>query len=342
MLPYRCLFTRALGLVVLLAGAGCQPATPPASAADSAPTLPVEPPPPPLPALTVAESELKQSLEHEVTELVAIGPRNVTHSWNLATVTDHIALKLESYGYEVTRQGFMVGEELTQNLSVELPGGDKGNELVILGTHFDSLLESPGANGAATGASALLVLAKRARELRFQRSVQLVWWSNEADGQGQGKVGSRVFVQSLAGTSRPVFAAVTLGSIGHYSLVPGSQRYPDELLYGSENRTSFGNFLALVSNASSNDLLERVRLALGGVTLPVETLILPDSAPLAADGAQARFWEAGVPAIELSDTGVFRAPPLEGATDTTDKVDFERLARVTAGLEPLLAALAGQ
>jgi hypothetical protein len=337
----RCLFTRALGLALLVC-AGCQPAAPPATAASAAPAAPVEPPPPPLPALTPAEVELKQALEHEVGELVAIGPRNIAHSWNLATVTDHIALKLESYGYEVTRQGFMVGEELTQNLTVELPGGDRGNELVILGTQFDSVLESPGANAAATGAAALLVLAKRARELRFQRSVQLVWLSNEGDGQGSGKVGSRVFVQGLAGTSRPVFAAVALGSLGHYSLVPGSQRYPDELLYGSENRTRYGSFLALVSNAGSNDVLERARAALTGVTLPVETLILPDTAPLAADGVQARFWEAGLPAIELSDTGAFRDPPLEGASDTPDKLDFERLARVTAGLEPLLAALAGQ
>jgi hypothetical protein len=337
----RCLFQRALGLA-LLACAGCQPAAPPATVPGVAPAAPVEPPPPPLSALTAAEAELERALEREVGELVAIGPRNIMHSWNLATVTDHIALKLEGYGYEVTRQGFMVGEELTQNLSVELPGGDKGNELVILGTHFDSLLESPGANGAATGAAALLVLAERARELRFQRSVQLVWLSNEGDGQGQGKVGSRVFVQGLAGTSRAVFAAVILGSVGHYSLAPGSQRYPDELLYGSENRTRFGNFLALVSNPSSNDLLERVRAALGVVTLPLETLILPDSAPLAADGAQARFWEAGLPAIALTDTGAFRAPPLEGANDTADKVDFERLARVSAGLEPLLAALAGR
>lgn len=329
---------RGLGLA-LLAAAGCQPAAPPATAARAV-AAPAEPPPAPLPALTPGEAELKQSLEHEVGELVAIGPRNITHSWNLATVTDHIALKLEGYGYTVTRQGFMVGEELTQNLSVELPGGDKGNELVIVGTHFDTLLESPGANGAATGAAALLVLAKRARELRFQRSVQLVWLSNEGDGQGSGKVGSRVFVQGLAGASRPVFAAVTLGSLGHYSLSPGSQRYPEELLYGSEKRTRFGNFLALVSNAGSNDLLERARAALGGVSLPVEALILPDSAPLAADGAQARFWEAGVPAIQLSDTGAFRDPPLAGASDTVDKVDFDRLARVTAGLEPLLTALA--
>lgn len=337
----RSFLSRGLGLA-LLACVGCQPAAPPETPANVAPPVPAEPPPPPLPALTPAEAELKQSLEHEVGELVAIGPRNITHSWNLATVTDHIALRLEGYGYEVTRQGFMVGEELTQNLSVELPGGDKGNELVILGTHFDSLLESPGANGAATGAAALLVLAKRARELRFQRTVQLVWLSNEGDGQGIGKVGSRVFVQGLSGTSRAVFAAVTLNSLGHYSLVPGSQRYPDELLYGSENRTGYGSFLGLVSNASSNDVLERARAALAAVTLPVETLTLPDTAPLAASGAQARFWEAGLPAIALTDTGDFRSPPLEGASDTADKIDFDRLARVTAGLEPLLTALAGQ
>jgi hypothetical protein len=303
--------------------------------------VPAEPPPPPLPALTPAEAELEASLQHEVGELVAIGPRNIGHSWNLATVTDHIALRLEGYGYTVARQGFEVGEELTQNLTVELAGRDKGDELVIITTHYDSLLDSPGANGAATGAAALLVLAKSVLGKSFARTVQLVWLSNESGAQGDD-TGSSVYVRGLVAAKRSVFASVTLGSLGHYSLTPHSQRYPEELLYGSERRPKFGNFVALVANPPSDALLELAKAALGSLTLPLEPLILPDSAPLAADGPQARFWQAGLPGIALSDTGAFRDPPLEGAADTPDRVDFERLARVSAGLEPLLSALAGQ
>ena len=80
--------------------------------------------------------------------------------------------------------------------------------------------------------------------------------------------------------------------------------------------------------------------AIDPASLPVEELILPDQAPLAADGPQARFWEAGLSGLVLTDTAQFRTPFPEGADDTLDKVDFDRLARVTRLLETLVTTLA--
>jgi hypothetical protein len=68
--------------------------------------------------------------------------------------------------------------------------------------------------------------------------------------------------------------------------------------------------------------------------------VLPDQAPLAADGPQARFWDAGLAGLVLTDTAQFRSRYPEGPTDTPDKVDFDRLARVTRLLETMVAALA--
>lgn len=299
-----------------------------------------EPPPPPLAALTPEEAGVRAALEREVAELTAIGPRNVGHSWNLATATDHIALRLEKRGYTVQRQGFMVGEELTQNLEVELMGAESGNELVVIATHYDTVQESPGANASATGAAALLVLAERFAGKRFDRAVRLVWLSNEASAGAGATAGSRVYVDELTKSARPVVATITLGSLGYYSLRPGSQRYPEELLYGADSRPRFGNFLALVANPSSNALLERTKSVLGHASLPVEELILPDSAPLAADGAQARFWQKGLPAVALTDTAKFRDPDHASVRDTPDKVDFDRFARVVVALEELVTELA--
>ena len=138
----------------------------------------------------------------------------------------------------------------------------------------------------------------------------------------------------------PVAATLTLGSLGNYSVARGSQQYPEQLLFGGERRTPYGDFVAVLSNAGSEHLLERARPALSTASLPVEELVLPESAPLAADGPQARFWSAGLAGLVLTDTAQFRSPHPEGPEDTPDKVDFDRLARVTRLLGELVATLA--
>ena len=56
----------------------------------------------------------------------------------------------------------------------------------------------------------------------------------------------------------------------------------------------------------------------------------------------ASFWEAGYPALMLTDTAPFRYPHYHLATDTPDKVDYYRLARVVTGLHGMLQELAGK
>jgi hypothetical protein len=333
-----------LGLMLLASGSwGCAPSAPAlaagaATTGDAGEATPQEPAPPPLAALSSEEQQLRAELESEVGALVALGPRNLAHSWNLASATDHLARRLEVYGHQVLRQGFTVGEEVVQNLEIVLPGTASEAALVIA-AHYDSAPESPGANASASGAGALLCLAKQLVGRHPARSVRLVWLSNESGGAGIP--GSAVYAELARKNQLPVLATLTLGSLGYYSLRSGSQRYPEELLYGDAKRSHFADFIALVSNAGSHDLLDTVRPALAGASLPVQELILPDSAPLASDGPQARFWRAGLTGIALTDTAQFRSAPYDDAGDTLDKLDFDRLARVTHLLEALVVALAG-
>jgi Zn-dependent M28 family amino/carboxypeptidase len=54
----------------------------------------------------------------------------------------------------------------------------------------------------------------------------------------------------------------------------------------------------------------------------------------------ASFWEQGYPALMVTDTAPYRYPHYHRASDTPDKVDYERLARVVSGLEQMLRELA--
>ena len=52
------------------------------------------------------------------------------------------------------------------------------------------------------------------------------------------------------------------------------------------------------------------------------------------------FARHGFAAAMITDTAVFRYPHYHKPTDTPDKLDYERLARVTRGLERMIRDLA--
>lgn len=296
--------------------------------------------PPPLAPLTSEEQQLREELEREVNALAELGPRSLAHTWNLYSATDHLARRLEVLGHQVQRHGFAVGDEVLQNLEVVVPG--KTPSTLVVAAHYDSSGDSLGANASATGSAVLLSLARQLAGRQHERSVRLVWLCNEsAAAAAAAAPGSAVYAQHVQKQQVPVVATLTLGSLGYYSLRSGSQRYPEDLLYGSEKRPRFGDFIAVLSNAGSNQLLEALRPALGAASLPVEELILPDSAPLAREGPQARFWSAGLSGLVLTDTAQYRSPHFDDPADTPDKLDFDRLARVAKLVDQMVSQLAG-
>ena len=343
-----------LALVAGCAGGAVPEAVVPASAGEASPAgaSTPEPPPRPLSPLTSEEQELRGQLEKEVGAIAELGPRSLAHTWNLYSATDHVARRLEILGYEVGRQGFPVGEEVLQNLEVVVPG--KSAPTLVVAAHYDTNAESPGVNASASGAAVLLTLAQRLAGRHLERSLRMVWLCNEVskevgsdgkavgtEGKAAGLPGSAVYARHVQQAQVPVLATLTLGSLGYYSVSTGSQRYPEELLFGAERRTQFGDFIGVLSNAGSNSLLEQLRPVLSAASLPVEELILPENAPLAAEGPQARFWNAGLPGLLLTDTAQFRSAHFDDAQDTLDKLDFDRLARVARLVDQIVITLAG-
>ena len=55
---------------------------------------------------------------------------------------------------------------------------------------------------------------------------------------------------------------------------------------------------------------------------------------------QRSFWQAGYPALMVTDTAFYRYPHYHCPTDTPEKLDFASMTRVTAGLAKAVAALA--
>jgi len=55
----------------------------------------------------------------------------------------------------------------------------------------------------------------------------------------------------------------------------------------------------------------------------------------------ASFWDAGYPAVMLTDTANFRNPHYHRETDTLDTLDLEFLSKITATVTATAAQIAG-
>ena len=129
----------------------------------------------------------------------------------------------------------------------------------------------------------------------------------------------------------------SLETMGYFSDAPGSQKYPPPLSALYSDR---GNFIGFVGDLGSRGLVrESLGLLRLHATLPSEGAALPASLPGIGWSDHWAFWQQGYSAVMITDTALFRDPNYHQASDTIDKLDFERLARVVVGIETMLGEL---
>jgi hypothetical protein len=134
-----------------------------------------------------------------------------------------------------------------------------------------------------------------------------------------------------------VVAMLSLETIGYFSEREGSQKYPFPLSYFYPSQ---GNFIGFVGNRASRQL---VRDVVGSfrthARFPSEGAVLPAALPGVGWSDHWAFWQSGYPAVMVTDTAPFRNPNYHEASDLPDTLDYDRFARVVAGLEKVIAEL---
>ena len=83
---------------------------------------------------------LEKRLQAHVEKLASeIGERNVWRPEALHTAADYICDIWRQFGYEVYVQGYKAENVWSENLVIEILGGDRANEIVLAGAHYDSV-----------------------------------------------------------------------------------------------------------------------------------------------------------------------------------------------------------
>jgi Zn-dependent M28 family amino/carboxypeptidase len=267
-----------------------------------------------------------------------IGERDTCHPTELEAAARYIEAAFGDMACDVRRQEYTANRRQVRNIEVELPGTGSPPAIVVIGAHYDTV-DTPGANDNGSGVAALLEIARSLHGRRFPRTVRFVAFVHEEPPHFMtNQMGSFVYAARCRERNENIAAMVALETIGFYSDEPGSQRYPPifNRLYPDA-----GNFIAFVGNTASRTLLRR---AIGSfrshTSFPSEGVAAPGHLQGIGWSDHWSFWQHGYPGIMVTDTAPFRYPHYHTSQDTADKLDYSRLARVTAGLARMVAELA--
>jgi hypothetical protein len=289
--------------------------------------------------LSADEIALRAELVADVQKLAGeIGERNVVRYPQLKAAVDFIETSFSRAGLQTRRDTYELDGRTCHNIEAEIRGARP--EIIVVGAHYDSVFGSPGANDNGSGVAALLALARRFAGKSTGQTLRFVAFANEEPPYFQTEqMGSLVYARRCKARGDQISAMISLETMGYFSDAPGSQTYPS--LGIRPFYPSTGNFIGFVGNIRSRALLHRaILLFRQQAKLPSEGGALPSFLPGVGWSDQWAFWQCGYPAFMITDTAPFRYPHYHEATDTPDKLDYDRFALVVSGMEKTIAELA--
>jgi hypothetical protein len=295
----------------------------------------------PLSPLEAPQAAMAKQLKSDVQRLsVEIGERNLGHYAALNEAADFLEAEFVAAGYSTSRQEYDVNGLACYNIEAQLAGALHPEEIILVGAHYDSVFGAPGANDNASGAAAVLALARAFKGRKTDRTLRFVAFTNEEPPYFQTPdMGSWVYARRCRERDDDLRAVLILETIGYYRDEPGTQAYPPPF---SAFYPDTGNFIAVVGNVGSRPLVHRV---IGSFRrqgrFPAEGGAALSGIPGIGWSDHWSFWQEGYQAVMITDTAPFRYPYYHTIEDTPDKLNFEHMARVVAGVEGVVREFAG-
>src|SRR5262249_18896517 len=243
-------------------------------------------------------------------------PRDAGHPENLDRVAADIRREFAQAKGRVAEQPYEVNDRTYRNV-IALFGPDT-KERIVVGAHYDSAGEQPGADDNASGVAGLIELAYLLGKTPLPVCVELVAFTLEEPGYFRtAQMGSAIHARSLKKQGIPVRVMLSLEMIGYFTDAPHSQSFPVSLLaafYPSE-----GNFIAVVGKLDQISVVRRAKKAMRSASsLPVYSINAPRFVPGIDFSDHLNYWEASYNAAMITDTAFYRNPNYHTWRDTAD------------------------
>ena len=289
----------------------------------------------------VSIDNLKQ---HVVYFSETVYPRSYDQEKNINLAADYIKKHFEQNSTRVHEQTFVVRGKTYRNIIARF--GPENGIPIIVGAHYDSYgnpaaapedsdysphSHTPGADDNASGIAGLLELARLLKETPPTHPIELIAYTlEEPPFFRTAQMGSAVHANALKNEKRQIELMIALEMIGYFKDEPGSQTYPVKFL--SRLYPDTGNFIAVIGRLKERKQTRKVKaLMMGATDLPVQSINAPNVIEGLDFSDHRNYWQAGFPAIMITDTAFLRNHNYHTAEDTVESLDYERMAKVVQG-----------
>ncbi|MBE9213537.1 M28 family peptidase [Plectonema cf. radiosum LEGE 06105] len=234
---------------------------------------------------------------------------------------DYITKELKKLGWEPALEEFPTGV----NIFTEKQGRDRNAGSILIAAHYDTVLNSPGADDNASGVAVLLEIARLFGSSSTPRTLQLAFFDKEE----AGLLGSRAFVNNPARLEN-LRGVVVLDMVGYACYTSGCQKSPSGLPITPISDK--GDFLAVVGDTEHLPLInvfnnvENVENNINNSSKlpPVFTLPVPLKGVFTPDvlrSDHAPFWLQGIGALLVTDTANLRSYYYHQPSDTPANIE---------------------
>lgn len=231
---------------------------------------------------------------------------------------NYIINELKKQGWESSLEQFSTGV----NIFAEKPGIDSEAGAILLAAHYDTVLNSPGADDNATGVAVLLEIARLFNSASTPRTLQLAFFDKEE----AGLLGSRAFVNDKARLQN-LRGVIVMDMVGYACYTKGCQKTPSG--FPITPTSDKGDFLAVVGDTEHLPLINTFKNVGENINNssklpPVFTLPVPLKGILTPDvlrSDHAPFWLQGIGALLVTDTANLRSSFYHQPSDTFENIE---------------------
>lgn len=283
---------------------------------------------PTLSANDTAEASVDIDRMQNVVKTLSIDfhPRDFRHTDNLNRTAQYIEDHFNKAGGSVSIQPFTISGSDYKNIRCRF--GPETGPRRIIGAHYDSHGNTPGADDNASGVAGLIELAYLLGKQAPETTIELVAYTLEEPPFFATKhMGSYYHAKAVSEEGHPITGVIVLEMIGYYDDALGSQEYPAllfKLLYPNT-----GDFIAVIGKLDQRPYIADIKAGMNGAAeIDVYSIAAPTQVPGIDFSDHRNYWEFGYDAVMISDTAFYRNKEYHKSGDTWDRLDYKKMGEV--------------
>ena len=261
-----------------------------------------------------------------------IGSRSFKEHEKLTQAQKYIEGFLKDLDITYSLQSYPVEGKLYNNIIVTLPGINNPPQTVVIGAHYDTVANTPGADDNASGVAVLLEMCRMLKGHVPGKTIKMVFFTlEEPPVFNTEEMGSWMFAKEAKDCGENISLMISLDMVGYYSNKAKGQQFPlpfMNLFYPTKP-----DFILIAGDTLSQCEIKLTCDALKEVCdFRVESLTVQRYFPGVRLSDNSSFWKMGFKAMMITDTALYRNPNYHNPQDTIDTLDFDKMTDLCEGL----------